>query len=39
MSQNELLILHNTLNGLLDKGFIHVSQSSAAAPVLFVKKP
>ena len=39
MSQNELLVLRNTLNGLLDKGFIHVSQSSAAAPVLFVKKP
>ena len=39
MSQNELLVLHNTLNGLLDKGFIYMSQSSAAAPVLFVKKP
>ena len=39
MSQNELLVLCNTLNGLLDKGFICVSQSSAAAPVLFVKKP
>ena len=39
MSQNELLVLRNTLNGLLDKGFIRVSQSSAAAPVLFVKKP
>ena len=39
MSQNELLVLCNTLNGLLDKGFIHVSQSPAAAPVLFVKKP
>ena len=25
MSQNELLVLCNTLNGLLDKGFIHVS--------------
>ena len=39
MSQNDLLVLHNTLNGLLDKGFIRVSQSPAAAPVLFVKKP
>ena len=39
ISQNELLVLHNTLNGLLDKGFIRVSQSPAAAPVLFVKKP
>ena len=38
MSQNELLVLCNTLNGLLDKGFIHVSQFSAAASVLFVKK-
>ena len=39
MSQNQLLVLRNTLNGLLNKGFICVSQSSAAAPVLFVKKP
>ena len=39
MSQNELLVLCNTLNGLLDIGFICVSQSSAAASVLFVKKP
>ena len=39
MSQNELLVLCNTLNGLLDKGFIRVSQFPAAAPVLFVKKP
>ena len=39
MSQNELLVLCNILNGLLDKGFICVSQSPAAAPVLFVKKP
>ena len=39
MSQNELLVLCNTLNGLLDKGFICVSQFPAAAPVLFVKKP
>ena len=39
MSQNELLVLCNTLNGLLDKEFIQVSQSSTAASVLFVKKP
>ena len=39
ISQNELLILCNTLNGLLDKEFIQVSQSSTAASVLFVKKP
>ena len=39
MSQNELLVLCNTLNGLLNKEFICVSQSSAAAPILFVEKP
>ena len=39
MSRGELLILQKTLNNLLDKGFIHVSNSLAAAPVLFVKKP
>ena len=39
MSQNDLLVLCNTLNGLLDKEFIHVSQSSATTLVLFVKKP
>jgi len=27
------------LNDLLNKGFIHVSNSPAAAPILFVKKP
>ncbi len=27
------------MNDLLNKGFIHVSNSPAAAPVLFVKKP
>ena len=39
MSKDKLLVLRNTLNGLLDKGFIRVSQSPAAAPVLFVRKP
>ena len=39
MSRGELLILQKTLNDLLDKGFIHVSNSPAAAPVLFMKKP
>ncbi|KAI0992309.1 hypothetical protein K3495_g15877, partial [Podosphaera aphanis] len=39
MSRDELLVLRKTLTELLDKGFIRVSNSPAAAPVLFVKKP
>ena len=39
MSRDELLLLRKTLNDLLDKGFIRVSNSPAAAPILFVKKP
>jgi hypothetical protein len=39
MSREELLVLRKTLLDYLDKGFIRVSSSSAAAPVLFVKKP
>src|SRR6266516_110839 len=39
MSREELLVLRKTLIELLDKNFIRVSQSSAAAPVLFAKKP
>ena len=39
MSRDELLVLRKTLNDLLDKGFIRVSSSPAAAPVLFAKKP
>lgn len=39
MSQEELLVLRKTLTNLLDKGFIRVSNSPAAAPVLFVRKP
>lgn len=39
MSQEELLVLQKTLKDLLDKGFIRVSGSPAAAPVLFVRKP
>jgi hypothetical protein len=39
MSRDELLVLRTTLTDLLDKGFIRVSNSLAAAPVLFVKKP
>ena len=34
MSREELLVLRKTLTELLDKNFIRVSQSSAAAPVL-----
>ena len=39
MSREELLVLRKTLTELLDKNFIRVSQSPAAAPVLFAKKP
>ncbi len=39
MSRDELLVLRKELTAYLDKGFIRVSRSSAAAPVLFVKKP
>lgn len=39
MSTEELLVLRKTLTEYLDKGFIQVSNSPAAAPVLFVKKP
>ena len=36
MLQEELVVLRKTLADLLDKNFIQVSHSSAAAPVLFV---
>lgn len=39
MSKDELLVLRKTLTELLDKQFIRVSSSPAAAPVLFVRKP
>ena len=39
MSKDELLVLRKTLTNLLDKGFIRVSHSLTAAPVLFVRKP
>jgi hypothetical protein len=39
MSREMRLVLRKTLTELLDKGFIRVSSSPAAAPVLFVKKP
>ena len=39
MSREELLVLRKTLYDLLDQGFIRASSSSAAAPVIFAKKP
>lgn len=39
MSREMLLVLRKTLTELLDKGFIRVSNSPAASPVLFVRKP
>lgn len=39
MSRDELLVLRKTLLDYLDKGFIRVSNSPAAAPVLFARKP
>lgn len=39
MSREELLVLRKTLTDLLAKGWIRPSNSSAAAPVLFAKKP
>ena len=39
MSKDQLLVLRETLTELLDNGFIRVSNSPAAAHVIFVKKP
>jgi transposase InsO family protein len=39
MSRQELLVLRKELTSHLDRGFIRVSNSAAAAPVLFVRKP
>ena len=39
MSRDELLVLRKTLTEYLDKGFVRASNSPAAAPVLFVRKP
>lgn len=39
MSREELLVLRKTLTDLLRKGWIRSSNSPAAAPVLFAKKP
>ena len=39
MSRDELLVLRKTLHELLEKGFIRASNSPAASPVLFVRKP
>jgi hypothetical protein len=38
MSKDELLVLRKTLTSYLEKGFIRVSNSLAAAPVLFTRK-
>ena len=38
MSKDELLVLRKTLTEYLDKNFIRINNSPAAAPVLFVKK-
>ncbi len=38
MAKEELLVLCKTLTELLNKQFIQVSNSPAAAPVLFVQK-
>ena len=39
ISKDQLLVLRKTLTELLDNGFIQVSNSPAAAPIIFVKKP
>ena len=39
MLKEELLVLRKTLTELLDKGYIYASNLSAAALVLFAKKP
>ena len=39
MPKDQLLMLRKTLTELLDNDFIRVSNSPAAAPVIFVKKP
>ena len=39
MTQEELLVLRKELTSYLDRGFIRVSRSSAAAPVLLAHKP
>jgi len=39
MTPEELLVLRKTLTELLDKNYIRVSNSPAASPVLFARKP
>ena len=38
MSRDKLLVLYYTLTDYLNKGFIRVSNSLAASPVLFAQK-
>jgi len=39
MLKEELLVLRKTLSDLSEKGYIRLSISEAAAPVLFIRKP
>ena len=38
LSKLELKVLHDYINNMLQKGFIHPSKSPAGAPVVFAKK-
>ena len=38
MSELELKVLHDYIDDMLQKGFIHPSESPAGAPVMFAKK-
>ena len=37
--KDEFLVLKKTLKDLFNKGVIYISNSSAVAPILFVRKP
>jgi hypothetical protein len=39
MSKEELLVLRKSLDDLLQKGYIRATNSEAAAPMLFIRKP
>jgi hypothetical protein len=39
MLKEELLVLRKSLDDLLQKGYIRATNSEAAAPVLFIRKP